>query len=752
MSKRVVASVLAFIMVMSSVSSLVMADETVESSESVETVETVETVEAEETEASVETEESVVAEEPVEEEAAEPEESVEESTVETEITEISEENEEIEVEAQTFDSGVNDSIYYKDLDGRVHFPASEDLIDIRNVSGDQLVPGKYYYVQGDVTINSRLVAKQNGATNIILCDGAVLHANKGIGVIDNGNSGYGELVIWGQAQGTGKLIAKAPGDFAGIGGGFDSKNTDCGKVTVNGGHVQAYGADCGAGIGGANEHDGGVVVINGGKVEAYGGGEMYVFVPFGWADWAAAGIGGGDHGDGGEVRIYGGEVTASGYGVPNAPAIAVAAAGIGGGDSGRGGNVFIYGGKVNARGGYKGAQCIGHGNDNGTSGEIHIEPNMCVKYEDSNDNLLYASANERVDKCRSKYQAVIEACTHIGETMNTDSIEGHSFTCNHCLTPGHNGEVHAHDYMDGTCVDCGFEAAIPGESADAAIKGYSLMLGNDIGVKYYVKMNSVVSSDPDTYVKFIYPDYSDKSVSISEATYDSATDCYIFELRIPAKQMSSLFYANVHYKDTILCSSTFSVRDYADYIYRTTTDADQKALVVAMLNYGAAAQKFFKYNCLRESSLANYYLSDEDKVVPELDASTLNYLKISYSTVRTKNNTPVLANMSLALESETQMRLYFEDNGGYPSFCYNGEMLTVTKNQGYNMITIDSLASQLLRMRPIYINGEKNCDMISISPAYYIYLIQTDKTASSDLKALTKALYWYAECSNLYTY
>ena len=248
MSKRVVASVLAFIMVMSSVSSLVMADETVESSESVETVET---VEAEETEASVETEESVVAEEPVEEEAAEPEESVEESveesTVETEITEISEENEEIEVEAQTFDSGVNDSIYYKDLDGRVQFPASEDLIDIRNVSGDQLVPGKYYYVQGDVTINSRLVAKQNGATNIILCDGAVLHANKGIGVIDNGNSGYGELVIWGQAQGTGKLIAKAPGDFAGIGGGFDSKDTDCGKVTVNGGHVQAYGADCGAG-------------------------------------------------------------------------------------------------------------------------------------------------------------------------------------------------------------------------------------------------------------------------------------------------------------------------------------------------------------------------------------------------------------------------------------------------------------------------------------------------------------------------
>ena len=201
-----------------------------------------------------------------------------------------------------------------------------------------------YVVSGEnVEILGRITVK--GTVNLILCDGAKLTASQGIIVAKESDSVINTLNIFGQAAGTGKLIATGFGYAAGIGGVDRGAG---GTVTINGGQVTATGFNYAAGIGGGNEGAGGTVTINGGNVTANGGN-------------SAAGIGGGNGGAGGTVTINGGNVTANGGN---------SAAGIGGGDTGAGGTVTINGGNVTAEGGEQAAG-IGCG-IYGTGGAVTI--------------------------------------------------------------------------------------------------------------------------------------------------------------------------------------------------------------------------------------------------------------------------------------------------------------------------------------------------------------------------------------------
>ena len=209
----------------------------------------------------------------------------------------------------------------------------------------KLEGGKWYAVMGPV---ERGMIEVNGSANLILCDGATLTATGArdqAGVrVAKGHS----LVIYGQAEGTGALVAKGTQGGSGIGGSVKQAG---GTVTINGGTVTATGGHYGAaGIGGGwskTGADGGIVTINGGTVTATGG------------RWGA-GIGGGKNGGAGStMTINGGTVTAT---------AGAWSAGIGGGYLGAGGTVTINGGLVTASGGDGGAG-IGGGNGGSAKGK-----------------------------------------------------------------------------------------------------------------------------------------------------------------------------------------------------------------------------------------------------------------------------------------------------------------------------------------------------------------------------------------------
>ena len=91
-----------------------------------------------------------------------------------------------------------------------------------------------YVVSTDAIINSRITV--TGTVNLILCDDAVLNANKGI-TVSSGNT----LNIYAQSEDTnmGKLIAKTmtADHYAAIGG--DNANMNCGTVVINGVTLEA---------------------------------------------------------------------------------------------------------------------------------------------------------------------------------------------------------------------------------------------------------------------------------------------------------------------------------------------------------------------------------------------------------------------------------------------------------------------------------------------------------------------------------
>ena len=227
----------------------------------------------------------------------------------------------------------------------------------------------WYAVNGSVTISEPVTV--SGAVNLILTDGCVLNAEKGI-VVTTGNS----LAIYAQSENGGTLNATGASVIdgqnyiyyvaAGIGG---STTFDSGSITIHGGIINATGGVAndnfgnpnlgGAGIGGGSTNygkggDSGAVTIYGGTITADSG----------EGNITGAGIGGGcgnaNGGSSGNLTIYDGNVTAESHGNSNGGS----GAGIGGGfgtEEGGTGNITIHGGTVRATGSEKGAGIGGGG-------------------------------------------------------------------------------------------------------------------------------------------------------------------------------------------------------------------------------------------------------------------------------------------------------------------------------------------------------------------------------------------------------
>lgn len=204
--------------------------------------------------------------------------------------------------------------------------------------------GKVYSLSQNLKIEGRVIV--DGAVTLNLPEGITLTVTEGI-TVNEGNS----LTI----EGSGKLdIPGAPFGHAGIGG-QDEKN--CGKITINGGMINAISGSNGAGIGGGRHRDGGIITINGGTIVA----KSY---------YLGAGIGGGHEGGGGNIEINGGDITATGG--------HSGGAGIGGGIEGAGGTVVISDGKVVANGTLRSAGIGGGGGDKGSGANITIRGGVVI--------------------------------------------------------------------------------------------------------------------------------------------------------------------------------------------------------------------------------------------------------------------------------------------------------------------------------------------------------------------------------------
>ncbi len=255
------------------------------------------------------------------------------------------------------------SVDYIDENGDLQ--TAYNVAPISDLGGGGQIPPGWYAVTSNTSF--RYNSYCYGDMHLILCDGYTFNIPRGI-------EASGRITIYGQSNNTGKLLANenneyyntgieskdivinggtiiakgGTGEGVAIGGRYGTSS-----VTINGGDITAYGCDnsdvSSAGIGGRMGVPG-KITINGGTINATAGSYCAAI--------------GGCRGAAGEVTINGGNITANG---------GYTAAALGGGDGGSG-TVVINGGKVTAR--VESATALGgghlaNGNVTITGGEVN---------------------------------------------------------------------------------------------------------------------------------------------------------------------------------------------------------------------------------------------------------------------------------------------------------------------------------------------------------------------------------------------
>ena len=175
------------------------------------------------------------------------------------------------------------------------------------------------------------------------------------------------------------------------------------------------------------------------------------------------------------------------------------------------------------------------------------------------------------------------------------------------------------------------------------IAGSNMTLGNELKLNFMVKTADLVSG---TYTAKIT--HKGETTEQTFAKYNG-TYSYVSH-SVSAKQMADEITVEVYDENGNAVSNVYtdSVRSYAMRALAASNETDEtKTLVVDMLNYGAAAQNYFRYNT---TDLANELLSEAQQALATGE--------VSCTDGRVKGANYYGSNLSL--EEKILLNLYFE--------------------------------------------------------------------------------------------
>ncbi len=175
------------------------------------------------------------------------------------------------------------------------------------------------------------------------------------------------------------------------------------------------------------------------------------------------------------------------------------------------------------------------------------------------------------------------------------------------------------------------------------VKGHSLLLGDDIGVKFYMSFADSILADKTAEIRFTV-NGRETVVPVSNAVLTS--NGYAFTCSVAAAEMNDVITGQLYVGGEALGSEfTYSVKTYADYILNNAeTYAGVVPLVNSMLNYGAAAEKYF-----RGSTGMSF-------VKPNVTSADLAAYKF---TVSDSDSTIDYEGQVISLKSKVTAKLYF---------------------------------------------------------------------------------------------
>ena len=278
--------------------------------------------------------------------------------------------------------------------------------------------------------------------------------------------------------------------------------------------------------------------------------------------------------------------------------------------------------------------------------------------------------------------------------------------------------------------------------------GHSITLDGSIGVNFYVELTDELLASETAEMVFTVPNGSktdtqtllvkdvianDKNkVSIGSKTY------YKFKCSVSAKDMASTITAQLVDGEKSGTEYTYSVKDYAEYLLEhneVEEFANAAPLVKAMLNYGAASQRYFN-----EGTAIGEVEDMADVTVP-------NTFKFDEGNADLPEGV-TFEGATLSLKSETTLSLYFKGLPADTKFTCDGRTVETAKNGEYVVARIRGIkANELENDFTVTFEGDSVTYNVTYNVMTYCYNVQNDDTVDDNLKNVCKALYKYAQAA-----
>ncbi len=299
-----------------------------------------------------------------------------------------------------------------------------------------------------------------------------------------------------------------------------------------------------------------------------------------------------------------------------------------------------------------------------------------------------------------------------------------------------------------------FTAEYASKSPEVSLYGRSITLKDNIDVNYYMEMSDSVF-EHDAYLEFKIGGQTYKlNASDAAEVNENGKTLYKFSCPVNAAQMSDTIETRIVIDNNTKEEFSYSVKEYATELLSKSNEypAETIKLVKALLNYGTAAQNFFKYNTDKP---ANAGLSDTDKAVAAADFEEYKAV-IKTDSANGQSNGLTYYGSSLICKSEMTVRHYFMVNEGCDinnyKFSYvnaDGNEVSLTPKKasdGVYCVDINGIMARNLNSNYACKVTEKNKTCIlelDYGPFSYSQKVINSGNSSAELKNLVNALYWY---------
>ena len=299
-----------------------------------------------------------------------------------------------------------------------------------------------------------------------------------------------------------------------------------------------------------------------------------------------------------------------------------------------------------------------------------------------------------------------------------------------------------------------FTAEYASKSPEVSLYGRSITLKDNIDVNYYMEMSDSVF-EHDAYLEFKIGGQTYKlNASDAAEVNENGKTLYKFSCPVNAAQMSDTIETRIVIDNKTEEEYSYSVKEYATELLSKSNEYPEETikLVKALLNYGTAAQNFFKYNTDKP---ANAGLSDTDKAVANADFAAYKAV-IKTDSANSQSNGLTYYGSSLICKSEMTVRHYFVlDNGGDINnykFSYidaDGYEVSLTPKKasdGVYCVDINGIMARNLNSNyACKVTGKNKACIFELDygPFSYSQKVIDSGNSSDELKNLVNALYWY---------